>query len=285
MAVAVRGRSGFVAADARRGSVSVGAREIPFRDLAAVEVGYSGGDADTAAAYAVSLDLRGGRGESLELASGEESFAEARRIAVDFARECGVPIRDRSLGDPIDRTADEWSTTFLERHRHAPPPRPSPTPPGEELTFDVSGTTMRFHARPGSFRRMWRRPAGGSKATPLQWVAGIVLLPILLALFIPLIPFIAVAFAVVHYRTGGKGPILEASTEGVCHKRLGDERIPAHEIVDIEVASTTRPGGTEPAASVVIRSDAARVSYDCSGASAEELAWVRDWVRAIVAGG
>ena len=283
MTASVRGRSGFVAADARRGSVSMGAREIPFSNVKAVLVSYLAGDTDTPSSYEVSLDLH--KGESLPLLDGARNFAEVRQVAVDFARECGVPIRDKSLGDPIARTADEWSQTFLERTRGVPPPRPSATPPGEELTFDVAGTTMQFHARPGSFRRMWRRPSGGKKATPFQWIAGIILLPIILALFVPLIPFIAIAYAVVHVRTGGKGPILEVSTEGVCHKGLTDERIPAHEIVDVDAASTVRPGGTEPTFSVIVRSDAARVSYDSSGASAEEIAWMRDWVRAIVAGG
>ena len=283
MAASARSRSGNVVADARRGSVSVGAREIPFGNVKAVLVAFLSGDTDTPSSYQVSLDLH--KGASLELVDDVRSFAEARRVAVDFARECGVPIRDRSLGDPIQRSADEWSTTFLERHGSAPPPRPSPTPPGEEVTFDVSGSAMQFHARPGSFMRMWRKPSGGKKATPFQWIVGLIFLPIILALFIPLIPFIAIAYAVVHFRTGGKGPILEVSAEGVRHKGLTDERIPAHEIVDVDAASTVRPGSTEPTYSVVVRSDAAKVSYDSSGASAEEIAWMRDWVRAIVSGG
>jgi hypothetical protein len=272
-----------VAADARRGSISVGAREIPFRDVCAVLVGYQAGDTDTPSAYDVSLGLQ--KGAPLELLDGEQGFAVARRVAVDFARECGVPIRDRSLGDAIERTAEEWSATFLERHAGAPAPRPPATPPGEELTFDVSGATMRFHAKPGSFRRMWRRPTPRRKTTPLQWVAAVFLVPIVLVLFVPLVPFLALAYAVVHFRTGGRGPILEVSTDGVCHKGLTDERIPAHEIVDIDAASTVPPGSTEPTRSVVVRSDAKRVSYDSSGANAAEIAWMRDWVRAIVSGG
>ena len=282
MAASARSRSGNVVADARRGSVSVGAREIPFGNVKAVLVAFLSGDTDTPSSYQVSLDLH--TGASLELVDDVRSFAEARRVAVDFARECGVPIRDRSLGDAIERSADEWSATFLERHK-TPPPRPSATPPGEELTFDVNGPAMQFHARPGSFMRMWRKPSRGKKATPFQWIVGIIFLPIILALFIPLIPFLAIAYAVVHFRTGGKGPILEVSTDGICHKGLTDERIPAHEIVDIDMASTVKPGSTEPSYSVIVRSDEARVSYDSSGGTAEELTWVRDWVRAIVTGG
>ena len=283
MAASVRGPSGTVAADARRGSVSVGAREIPFRDVAAVLVGYVGAKTETMPTYPVSLDLR--KGGSLELIRDEEAFSVARTVAVDFARECGVPIRDASLGEVVvERTPEEWSTTFVERHRDAPPPRPSSTPPGEELTFDVDGMTMMFHSRPGSFRRMWKRPSTAKKATPFQWLIGIIFLPLLLVLIVPLIPFLAIAAAVVYFRTGGKGPILEVSTEGVRLKGLADEWLPAREIVDVEI-TVTRPAGGEVSKGLLVRSDGKRLDYGASGASDAELLWLRDWVRAIVAGG
>jgi len=282
MAASVRGPSGYVAADARRGSISVGAREIPFTRVAAVEVAYASGDTDTPSSYGVALALAGG--EALELSDDTRSFGDARRLAVEFARECGLPIRDRSLGSEIVRRWEDWETPLAERHRGTPPPRPPSHPPGDELTYDVSGMAMIFHARPGSFRRIWNNPGRGQKTSILQWTFGLILLPIFLVLFIPLIPFLAVAYLVVRFRTGGKGPLLEVSAEGVRHRALTDEWIPAGDVRDVDITHGT--AGSDPGPNgVVVRSDTVRIHYAASTAGAAELEWLRDWVRALVCGG
>lgn len=283
MAASVRGPSGYVAADARRGSISAGAREIRFEDVEAVNVAYASGDTDTPSSYSVGLALAGG--DELELSDDTESFGDARRLAVEFARECGVPIRDRSLGSEIVRRWQDWAAPLAERHRGTPPPRPPSHPPGDELTYDVAGMTMIFHAKPGSFRRFWKKPGGQQqKASVWQWIFGAILLPLFLVLFIPLIPFLAVAYLVVRFRTGGKGPLLEVSAEGVRHKALSDEWISAADVHDVDIAHGT-VGQDRGPNGVVVRSDAARIHYGASTATAAELEWLRDWVRALVCGG
>ena len=282
MAASARGPSGYVAADARRRSISVGAREIPFSDVEAVEVTYSTGSSDDPSTHGVALSLRGGG--SLELVRDAETFGEARTVAVDFARECGVPIHDRTLGERLERRWTDWHTPLAERHRADPPPRPPAQPPGDDLTYDVAGMTMVFHSKPGGLGRVWRDARKGPKASLGQWILGIVVLPLFLVLFVPLIPFLALAYLVVRFRTGGKGPLLEVSAEGVRLKRLSDEWIPAGEVRDVEILWATTTGQHEPQG-VVVRSDTARLDYGASSASRAELEWLRDWVRALVCGG
>jgi hypothetical protein len=282
MPASVRGPSGYVAADARRGSISVGAREIRIPDVEAVEVTYTTGGSDDPSSHGVSLVLRDGG--SLELARELESFGAARTVAVDFARECEAPIRDRTLGDLVERRWPEWDTPLAERHRAEPPPRPPAQPPGDDQTYDVSGMTMVFHSRPGGLGRIWRQARAGPKASVGQWIVGIIVLPLFLILVVPLIPFLALAYVVVRFRTGGKGPLLEVSAEGVRHKRLSDDWIPAGEIRDVEIAWKTAAAGREPQA-LVVRSDTTRIDYGASAASVAELEWLRDWVRALVCGG
>ena len=283
MPASVRTGSGFVTADARRGSVSVGARAVPFDGIDAVEVAWSDGGGDGGATYGVALALRDG--EPLPLLEDAAGFGEARTVAVDFARECGVPIRDRTLGKPIEREWREWSATLKERHAGAPPPRPPSHPPGDEYTYDVDGAAMVFHTRPGSFRRLFRRKEPRKKATVGQWILGILFLPIIVVLFVPLIPFIALAYLFVHVRTGGKGPLLEVSAAGVRLKRLDDEWIPADEIRDVELSWAAGESGDLVVKDLVVRSDTARIAYGLSSASETEMEWMRRWVRALVCGG
>lgn len=283
MAASVRTSSGFVTADARRGSVSAGPREVPFEDLEAVEVAYAGGDADTAATYAVSL-VRGG-GPPIPLVEEAETFGDARVPAVEFARECGLPIRDATFGKAIERRWEEWAAPLKERQGDAPPPRPPAHSPGDELRFTVEGTWLLFHSRPGSLRRIWKKSREGPKATLGQWILGIIFLPLFLVLFVPLLPVIAVAALVVYLRTGGRGPTLEVSSDGVRQKALDETWIPADEIRDVEVFWKREPPGELAPFELVVRSDGARISYSGSGAGTAEMEWLRDWVTAIVCGG
>jgi hypothetical protein len=283
MPASVRSGSGFVRADARRGSVSAGARTIPFAAVEAVEVTWAGGDSETAARYSVALAMK--RGAALDLVEEANTFGEARAAAVEFARECGVPIRDRTLGRAVEREWSEWAATLRERHRDAPPQRPPSHSPGDEFTYDVDGTAMVFHSRPGSFRRLFRGKGPRKKATIGQWVVGILFLPIVLVLFVPLLPVIGLAALAVYMRTGGKGPLLEVSAAGVKQKRLGDEWIPADEIRDVEISWAAGPEGDLVAQDLIVRSDTVRLAYGGSSASATELEWMRCWVRALVCGG
>ena len=285
MPASVRTKAGFVRADARRGGVSVGARDVPLARVEAVDVRMTAGDGETAATYAVTLAVPG---DDIGLAEDVATFGEARALAVEFARECGVPIHDRSLGRPITREWSEWASTLRERHRDAPPPRPPAQSPGDEFTYDVVGQVMVFHSRPGSFRRMWKRPTKGAKKKHSigAWIVAIVFLPLILVLVVPLIPFLLLALAVVYFRTGGKGPLLEVSAEGVKDKALGDEWVSAHEIRDVEVAWAANPetGDLAPQ-DLVVRTDGKVLRYGASGAGEAEMAWMRDWVRALVCGG
>jgi hypothetical protein len=283
MPTSVRTASGFVTADARRGSVSAGARTIPLAGIEAVEVTWSDGGGDGGARYRVTLEVRDGAG--LELVDEAAAFGEARTVAVEFARECGVLIRDRTLGKAMDRPWQEWAATLKERHAGAPPPRPPSHSPGDEYTYDVDGTAMVFHARPGSFRRLFRHQGPRKKTTAGQWIVGILFLPVIIVLFVPLIPFIALALLFVHVRTGGKGPLLEVSAAGVRLKRLDDEWIPADEIRDVEISWAAGESGDLAARDLVVRSDTARISYGLSSASETEMEWMRRWVRALVCGG
>ncbi len=285
MPASVRTKAGFVRADARRGGVSVGARDVPIARVEAVEVRMTAGDGETAAIYAVTLAVPA---EDIPLADDLATFGEARALAVEFARECGVPINDRTLGRLIRREWPEWASTLRERHRDAPPPRPPAQSPGDEFTYDVVGQAMVFHSRAGSFRRMWNRPSSGpkKKMTVGNWIAAIVFLPLILVLFVPLVPFLLLALAVVYFRTGGKGPLLEVSAEGVKDKALADEWVGAHAIRDVEVAwaANAETGELDPQ-DLVVRTDDKVLRYGASGAGEAEMTWMRDWVRALVCGG
>ena len=285
MPASVRTKAGFVRADARRGGVSVGARDVPIGRVEAVEVRMTAGDGETAATYVVTLAVPG---DDIGLAEDAATFGEARALAVEFARECGVPIRDRTLGLLVTREWPEWAATLKERHRHAPPPRPVAQSPGDEFTYDVVGQAMVFHSRAGSFRRMWNRPSRGpkKKMTIGNWIVAVVFLPLILVMVVPLTPFLLLALAVVYFRTGGKGPLLEVSAEGVKDKALGDEWVAAAEIRDVDVAWAANPETGEMAPQdLVVRTDAKALRYGASGAGEAEMTWMRDWVRALVCGG
>ena len=285
MPASVRTRSGFVRADAQRGGVSVGARDVPMARVEAVEVRRTAGDADNPATYSVALAVAG---DDIALAEDAGAFGEARALALEFARECGVPIRDHTLGRTVTREWSEWASTLRERHRHAPPPRPPRESPGDEFVYHVEGDAMVFHSRPGSFTRMWKRPGAKPKKkwTVGQWIGGAIVLPLFLVLVLPLAPLILLALAAVHLRTGGKGPLLLASAAGVRLKRLDDEWMPAEDIRDVEIgwAADAATGELAPR-DLVVRSDAAVISYGASGATEAEMEWMRGWVRALVCGG
>jgi hypothetical protein len=267
--------------DADRRVVGRREGEIPFQEIAAVEVAYSPRASYSAESYPVYIQTRDG--SRIEIAN--DAFGAARRVAVEAAGTLEVPIRDSSFGKLSTSTAEAWSLPLRERLRGRIVPVPSLESPGDDVLCSRLGDAVRFDVRPGVIARTLRRGALEMRSWDLidwSWtsvVAVLFLIPCLMVL-----PVVLVVYLVSRLLQGH--PLTASLTVSPAEVRLGGglvapEPIGTGAIQDVELFWRQGWRGRLRLWHVVVRSDAARLEFPVEGEA--EASWIRQHILAVLA--
>jgi hypothetical protein len=269
-----------VTLDESRRIVSRNAGELPFQEIAAVEVSYTPPGNYSAESYPV--HLVGRDGSRTEIAN--DAFGAARQAAVSAAQALGAPIHDRSFGPLHETSAGEWSVSLRERLAGRSLAPAGPTSPGEDLLCKREGSTLRFKLRPGFLGRALRKAKAEMLAmTAGDWVYTLIFAVVFSIPCLMISPLLVVLMLVALLRgSSGTVSLLASSDELRLSGGFGPDRaIPAAAIQDVELFWNKAWRGRSRLQHLVIRSDDARLEFPVD--SEAEADWVRRHVLALLA--
>lgn len=255
--------------------------EVPFQDVAAVEVSYSPPGSYASESYPVHIRARDG--SRIEIAN--DAFGVARRAAVSAAETLAAPIHDLSFGKLSTASAEEWSVPLRERLRGRVIPVPGLKSPGEDLLASREGDAVRFDVKPGAIGRAVRRVLAELRAgDAIDWTYTLLLTVLLLIPCLLVLPF-ALAIYFVSRTLQGR-PLLATLTVSPAGVQLGGgivapDPIAAEAIQDVALHWQNGWRGRSRLQSVAVRSDDARLEFILDGEA--EGDWVRQHVLAALA--